>query len=40
MTEHKNLDTKRYCITDKEASLKKFDTDDKQGLDKYRHKRI
>ena len=40
MTKHKNLDTKRYCITDKEASLKKFDTDDKQGLDKETGKRL
>ena len=40
MTEHKNLDTKRYCITDKEVSLKKFDTDDKQGLDKETGKRL
>lgn len=40
MIEHKNLDTKRYCITDKEVSLKKIDTDDKQGLDKETGKRL
>lgn len=40
MTEHKNLDTKRYCITDKKVSLKKIDTGDKQGLDKETGKRL